>query len=508
MYILTLQRLVVVLAIVNIYVYIYYFTFQMLEAPDTNASTRALALRLWCFPFSPEDHQLLMHVKILSLVKVCMVAGLNDQPLAQTKSQRTGKAKEGASDSELNQVADRKLRQIARLVYRYIAIACIGNGDAEGPDHSATFDEFQSYGIGLMVADLRESIVALERKRKEYEESMAGEHLDEGGGNVGDQVALNFDPNIEGYQREEKFCYSMLLSLYLSAQTPAGEAYLSTPEMLHLQLQILKSGTLRLQRLVLRMLRRLVPHLNPDVFADAKVEELLVLEVSGGLEGGSSSASEDSGGEAFIYYLLNLIGEALEIEIYADDPLPEVVLEEEDEKESSKEQVAGEKETPPEPQQPKRALSDSEYAQMLQDEWNSGGPSSSRPSPSAAKALPATKPVSLPLEYRKRLKRWELKKKREMDIKQPSSQNYRDASVIFAEVAEMVMLLRYMANPGKSDGGSGAHGGVWAKLLAAAIDSSIKKLPALVDVAYQIIRPTIAREDLWRALASLCIVGA
>ncbi|KAL6051777.1 putative SWIM zinc finger domain-containing protein, partial [Balamuthia mandrillaris] len=280
-----------------------------------------------------------------------------------------------------------------------------------------------------------------------------------------------------------------------SALSTSSSGVMTSPKVLKVFLQLLRLGTPRIQRLVLRLLRHVLPKIDPALFiTNAELRQELRLykdwdelfccsrkdllhdfgttsEENGSmmeLEQGTKTDEDDLTPEmAFIHCFFDVIGRALEIQIHTD-----------------------------------RAASSSSSS--------SSSPSSSSSMFSGLLAMnieteeEGTANISLiqnPLSPSKTLS--------------PSLQNYRDGQVKFNEISEMVMLFRHLLNTTTS---SSSYIPQWTMLLQQAMLQAIQNIPSMVDSATQTIRSSFYNDllksnsnnnhkILWRAFAALSIIG-
>jgi len=192
----------------------------------------------------------------------------------------------------------RKLRVLARLAYRYMAIQCLDESEQQ-QQHVEAIRPLQKFVLETIAQDLEKSINSLFDKRRELGQRSGGDSSSESESAVLDSES---DPEVVAYQREEKFCYSQLILTNTLTRGQFGEDFLASPRVLRLLLFIHYAGTPELQRLAARMLRRVLPKVPPSTFSTPKLLDFLSEFVEG------STATNNNKDNFLLRYLFEIIG--------------------------------------------------------------------------------------------------------------------------------------------------------------------------------------------------------
>lgn len=233
---------------------VYNYLTELITTPSTDPTLASLVVDAWCIDFRPEDHEFLMNTKILDIFHGLMYTA------------------DGTKTTGVDNAGQRKLRVLARLAYRYMAIQCLDESEQQ-QQHVEAIRPLQKFVLETIAQDLEKSINSLFDKRRELgQRSAGGDASSESESAVLDSES---DPEVVAYQREEKFCYSQLILTNTLTRGQFGEDFLASPRVLRLLLFIHYAGTPELQRLAARMLRRVLPKVTPSTFSTPKLLDFL-----------------------------------------------------------------------------------------------------------------------------------------------------------------------------------------------------------------------------------------
>jgi hypothetical protein len=186
-------------------------------------STKRFIINSLAIHYKLDDHELLHQVQLVPLLHSFIV------------------------DAKL----DDRFTSLAAKAFRYLSIICLSNSK---DNDSSVPNPLQKVILDFLFADLEQTFDSLQKLKNDLPPTPMPRSKEE------KQSHLT-------YYRQEQFLYDSLYLLHLIAPSNVCESFVSSPQMIHLLMQIAQSGTPRLQRMALRTLRHALAVTHPKSLA-------------------------------------------------------------------------------------------------------------------------------------------------------------------------------------------------------------------------------------------------